>query len=227
LARCDDGSQLSRIGELTVRVITADITVTCADGTRYVANYRLATTLTDPRRHPAGALIGLYHERWEHEIAYLALRHTLGQGRVLRSTDPAGLKQEMWALLTTYQALRRAMVTAVESRPGTDPDRASFAAALHTARDLITQAANIIDDEPTPSEPSAVPSSTTCTRPHGPAPACERSNHRSRGTTRKTRTQHPDHRPERHHQRTGNERLDTRTEVLDNSPRTLTTRHCP
>ena len=59
LARCDDGSQLSRIGALTVRVITADITVTGADGTRYVANYRLATTLTDPRRHPARALIGL------------------------------------------------------------------------------------------------------------------------------------------------------------------------
>jgi hypothetical protein len=69
---------------------------------------------------------------------------------VPRSTDPAGLKQEMWALLTTYQALRRAMVTAVESRPGTDPDRASFAAALHTARDLITQAANIIDDQADP-----------------------------------------------------------------------------
>ena len=150
LARLDDGSHLSRIGTLTVRVIAADITVTCADGTRYATNYRLATTLTDPRRHPARALIGLYHERWEHEIAYLALRHTLGQGRVLRSTDPAGLKQEMWALLTIYQALRRAMVTAVESRPGTDPDRASFAAALHTARDLITQAANIIDDQADP-----------------------------------------------------------------------------
>lgn len=150
LARCDDGSHLSRIGGLTVRVITADITVTCNDGTRYVANYRLATTLTDPRRHPAHTLIGLYHERWEHEIAYLALRHTLGEGQVLRSTDPAGLQQEMWALLTVYQALRRAMVAAVESRPGTDPDRASFATAVHTARDLITQATNIIDDEADP-----------------------------------------------------------------------------
>ena len=49
-------------------------------------------------------------------------------------------------MLTTYQALRRAMVTAVESRPGTDPDRASFATALHTARDRLTQAANITDD---------------------------------------------------------------------------------
>ena len=34
LARLDDGSHLSRIGELAVRIITADITVTCADGTR-------------------------------------------------------------------------------------------------------------------------------------------------------------------------------------------------
>jgi transposase IS4-like protein/DDE family transposase len=146
LARCDDGSYLSCIDALTVRVITADITVTCADGSSYTANYRLATTLIDPRRYPAGALIGLYHERWEHEIAYLALRHTLGEGRVLRSTHPAGVQQEIWALLTTYQALRRAMVTAVESRPGTDPDRASFATALHTARDRLTQAANITDD---------------------------------------------------------------------------------
>ena len=38
---------------LTVRIITADITVTCADGTRYTATYRLATTLLDPRRYPA------------------------------------------------------------------------------------------------------------------------------------------------------------------------------
>jgi hypothetical protein len=41
---------------------------------------------------------------------------------VLRSKDPAGLEQEIWALLATYQALRRAM-TAAESVPGTDPDR--------------------------------------------------------------------------------------------------------
>jgi hypothetical protein len=146
LARLDDGSFLSRIGTLTVRIITADITVTCADGTHYTATYRLATTLCDPRRYPAGRLIALYHERWEHEIAYLALRHTLADGRVLRSTDPVGLEQEMWALLVVYQALRRAMVTAVESRPGIDPDRASFTTALQTAKDLLVSAVNITDD---------------------------------------------------------------------------------
>ena len=146
LARLDDGSHLSRIGELAVRIITADLTVTCADGTRYTATYRLATTLCDPRHYPARRLIAVYHERWEHEIAYLALHHTLAEHRVLRSADPAGLEQELWALLAVYQALRRAMVTAIESRPGTDPDRASFTTALETAKDLLVNAVNVTDD---------------------------------------------------------------------------------
>jgi Insertion element 4 transposase N-terminal/Transposase DDE domain len=146
LARLDDGSYLSRIGELKVRIITAEVTVACADGTRYTATYRLATTLCDSRRHPSRRLIALYHERWEHEIAYLALRHTLADGRVLRSTDPAGLEQELWALLIVYQALRRAMVSAVESRPGIDPDRASFTTALETAKNLLINAVNVADD---------------------------------------------------------------------------------
>jgi hypothetical protein len=146
VAMLDDGSFLSRIGKMIVRIITAEVTVTCADGTRYTASYRLATTLLNPRRYPARAVIGLYHERWEHEIAYLALRHTLLHGRVLRSTDPVGLEQEMWALLTLYQALRRAMVTAVESLPGTDPDRASFTTALTSAENLLVNADNVITD---------------------------------------------------------------------------------
>ena len=144
LARLDDGSFLSRIGELTVRVIEAHVTVTCADGTTWTGSYRLATTLADHRRYPAAALIGLYHERWEHEVTYLALRHTLLTGRVLRSQDPAGLEQEIWALLALYQALRRAMVTAAETVPGTDPDRASFTIALEAAKETLTQASGVI-----------------------------------------------------------------------------------
>lgn len=146
LTRLRDGSFLTRINGMSVRIITAEVAVTCADGTSYTATYRLVTTLLNPRRHPAHTLIGLYHERWEHEIAYLALRHTLAEGRVLRSQDPAGLRQEMWALLTLYQTLRRAMVTAIETRPGTDPDRASFTTALTTAENLLTDAANITDN---------------------------------------------------------------------------------
>jgi hypothetical protein len=143
-----DGSYLSELGGLTMRIIEADVTMRGADGTRIVERYRLVTTLLDHHRYPAQALIRLYHERWEIESAYLALRHTMLAGHVLRSGDRAGLEQEVWALLTLYQLLRMAMTTAVETQPGTNPDRASFTTALQTARDQLTAAAGIYP-EPT------------------------------------------------------------------------------
>ena len=145
LRHLPDGSFLSVIGGVKVRIITAAVTVTCHDGTTYGGVYRLATTLLDHRAYPAGALMTLYHERWEHEVTYLALRHTLLQGRVLRSGDPAGIEQETWALLTLYQALRTAVTDAVQSAPGTDPDRASWQITVETAQNLLTTAQNITD----------------------------------------------------------------------------------
>ncbi|WP_445185038.1 transposase domain-containing protein [Pseudonocardia sp. Cha107L01] len=124
-----------------------------ADGARRDGNalhdhYRLITTLLDDRQFPAEALIQLYHERWEIETAYLALRHTMLAGHVLRSQDRAGVEQEVWALLTLYQLLRTAMVEAIETRPGLDPDRASFTSALQAARDQLITAGGI-DPDPT------------------------------------------------------------------------------
>jgi hypothetical protein len=148
LQHLPDGSYLPVLDQLPVRIIEADVAVTGADGTRIADSYRLITTLLDHLRYPAAALIRLYHERWEIESAYLALRHTLLGGRVLRSGDRPGAEQELWALLTLYQLLRMAMVTAVETRPGTDPDRASFTTALQTARDQLTAAAGICPDGP-------------------------------------------------------------------------------
>jgi hypothetical protein len=139
-----DGSFLSLIGATEVRIITAQVTVTCHDGTTYGGLYRLATTLLDHRLYPATALIALYHERWQHEITYLALRHTLLAGRVLRSHDPEGLRQEMWALLALYQALRILITDAITTVPGTDPDRASYQIAVDTAQTLASHACNII-----------------------------------------------------------------------------------
>ncbi|WP_405525329.1 IS4 family transposase [Streptomyces canus] len=143
-----DGSFLTRINGRTFRFIDVDITATCVDGTRIGDTYRLLTTLLDHRTDPANRLARLYHERWEVESAFLALRHTLFTGRVLRSTDRCGLEQELWALLTVYQVLRRAMCDAVETRPGTDPDRACFTAALHSATDQIITATAITGPAP-------------------------------------------------------------------------------
>jgi hypothetical protein len=112
-----DGSYLSCPGGLDVRITEAIVTVTGDDGSRVRGSCRLITTLLDHRRFPAAAVVRLYHERREIESAYFTQRHTLLQGRVLRSGDRPGLEQETWALLTLYQLLRMAMVTAIETRP--------------------------------------------------------------------------------------------------------------
>ena len=148
LGHLPDGSYLSCLDGLAARIIEASVTVTGADGSRVRGSYRLITTLMDHRRFPAPAVVRLYHERWEIESAYFALRHTLLDGHVLRSGDRPGLEQETWALLTLYQLLRMAMVTAIETRPGTDPDRASFTTAMETAKDQLTAAQGVCPDGP-------------------------------------------------------------------------------
>ncbi|WP_054814913.1 hypothetical protein [Nocardia arizonensis] len=72
----------------------------------------------------------------------MELKSSILGGRVLRARTPAGVEQEVYALLTTYQALRIAMHDAVT---GTDlvPDRASFTIALHTARDQLVHPAGV------------------------------------------------------------------------------------
>ena len=57
--------------------------------------------------------------------------------------DPPGLEQETWPLLALYQLLRRAMTDATATRPGADPDRASFTTALETARDQLATATGL------------------------------------------------------------------------------------
>jgi len=148
VAHLPDGSYQARLDGMPVRMVDADVAMTGADGTTVADRYRLITTLTDYRAFPAAALIRLYHERWEIESTFLALRHTLLDGRVLRSGDRPGIEQELWALLTLYQLLRMAMVTAVETRPGTDPDRASFTSALEAAREELTAARGVCPDGP-------------------------------------------------------------------------------
>jgi hypothetical protein len=143
LARHRDGSYLSRFGGVPVRVVEAEITVATGAG-RVTGAYRLITTLLDPHRYPAFEIVKLYHLRWEIETAYLEVKSSILDGRVLRARTPAGIDQEVYALLVTYQALRTAMCDATNSQPGIDPDRASFTTALHAARDQVIQAAGVI-----------------------------------------------------------------------------------
>jgi hypothetical protein len=146
LARYGDGSYLSVLGGLQVRVIEAEITITTTNGASRTGLYRLVTTLTDHHRHPAAALITLYHQRWEIETAFLEMKSTILGGRVLRARTAEGITQEIYALLITYQLLRTAMADATSTQPDTDPDRAGFTIAWQAACDQIILAAGVIAD---------------------------------------------------------------------------------
>lgn len=139
-----DGSYLSRIGPVEVRVITARITITTSAGPRSEI-YRLVTTVLDPA-HPAEEIITLYHQRWEIETSFAEIKSTTLGGRVLRARTPGGVDQEVYALLVTYQAVRIAIADATAHRPDLDPDRGSFTVALHAARDQLTAAAGVLAD---------------------------------------------------------------------------------
>jgi hypothetical protein len=141
IKRLPDRTWLTRMGTVTVRVIDAHINVQLGGQASRSGHYRLVTTLTDEKRYPAHELVELYHQRWEIETSYLELKSTLLGGRVLRAATPAGITQEVYALLITYQALRIAIADTALARPGTDPDRLSFTVALQAARDQVIHAA--------------------------------------------------------------------------------------
>jgi hypothetical protein len=155
--RLPDGSYLARLsapyragrgyGALQVRVIEAWVTVTLADGTTRCEPWRLVTSLLDPRRYPARELVDLYHRRWQVETTYFSIKATMLDGCVLRSRSVPGL-QEVYALLTTYQALIRTASDAVASRPGLVMERISFTVLLNAAADQVTTSSGILPPEP-------------------------------------------------------------------------------
>jgi hypothetical protein len=87
-----DGSYLSRVDGLRVRIIEAGLDVHGADGTRLGDSYRLITTLLDWRRYPAGELAVLYHERWEIEIGHRWYRSSCAAFSWWRSFVVAGFR---------------------------------------------------------------------------------------------------------------------------------------
>ena len=78
------------------------------------------------------------HSRWEIEIAYLRIKETLrGPGVRLRGGTPELARQEIWALLTVYNALCD-LATAAAALEDIDPDEISFTAVLRIVRDHHT-----------------------------------------------------------------------------------------
>ena len=125
---------------ITVRVIEFWLTAGAADGTVRTERYRLITTLADWRACPAAELAAGYAWRWAIETGYREFKTYLrGPGRILRGRTPDLARQELWAYLAVYQAIR-AVICAAATTAGTDPDRISFTATLHAVRRTLATA---------------------------------------------------------------------------------------
>jgi hypothetical protein len=120
---------------IPVRVIAFTLAITGSDGRIRTESYRLLTTLLDPAAAPAAELAAAYARRWAVETAFAELKTYLrgGPGTVLRSGDPAGVRQELWAFLVIYQAIR-IVICAAAAGAGLDPGRVSFTTTLHAIR---------------------------------------------------------------------------------------------
>src|SRR5579859_7104247 len=130
----------------TVRVIEFWVRADDDAGRTRTGRYRVITTLLDYRTYPAAALAAGYGWRWAIETGYREFKTYLrGPGRILRSQTPDLARQEIWAYLCIYQAIRVIICHAAAGR-GLDPDRISFTAALHAARRTLVTARTSMND---------------------------------------------------------------------------------
>jgi hypothetical protein len=132
------GPETGPLPGITVRVIEFVLAVTTDDGGIRTERYRLITTVTAWQALPAADLAACYARRWAIETGFAELKTCLrGPGRLLRGRTPDLARQELWAYLAIYQALRT-LITRAAARDGTDPGRISFTAALHAAQRTMT-----------------------------------------------------------------------------------------
>jgi hypothetical protein len=126
---------------ITVRVIEYTVHTSPADsaGEEQTSEvFTLVTDLLDPEASPALDLACAYPMRWGAETVIGHHKTDMGEGMpTLRSKDPEGVAQEMWALFAVYQAIHTLIGTAVDAT-GIPPDQISFPQALTAVTDTVT-----------------------------------------------------------------------------------------
>jgi hypothetical protein len=125
---------------ITVRVIEYTVHTTRAgsDDEDTSELFCLVTDLLDIEAYPALDLAGAYPMRWGCETVIGHHKTDMGAGMaVLRSKDPEGVAQEMWALFAVYQAIHTLIGAAVDAT-GIPPEKISFPHALAAATDTVT-----------------------------------------------------------------------------------------
>jgi hypothetical protein len=131
----------ARLDDITARLVEFTVTLRDRAGKTTTSRFRVLTTLLDHDAYPAEDIAALYAQRWQVELVYKSIKSTLrGGDRRLRGQTPDLAEQEIWAMLTVYNALVDQAVTAAVDL-GIDPDEISFTAVLHATRDHLIAAA--------------------------------------------------------------------------------------
>ena len=141
-ARKADGPPITvRVIEYTVHTSPADGGDGDGDGDGEEESsevFALVTDLLDPEAYPALDLACAYPMRWGCETVIGHHKTDMGEGMpVLRSKDPEGVAQEMWALFAVYQAIHTLIGAAVDAT-GIPPEKISFPQALTAVTDTVT-----------------------------------------------------------------------------------------
>jgi hypothetical protein len=129
---------LPRLPDTLARLVEFTLAVTDSTGRVRTSRFRILTTLLDHEQYPADQIAAVYAERWQVEVIYLRVKSTLrGAGTRLRGQTPDLAVQEIWGLLTVYNALVGLAVAAAVVLD-VDPDEISFAAVLALTRTSAT-----------------------------------------------------------------------------------------
>ncbi len=131
------GADPKDIPGIAVRVI--EYSVTSADGTQISETFTLVTDITDPAALSAEQAAGAYARRWQLETCFDELETSIrgGAAVVLRSKSPPMIRQEIYAMLCCYQAIRT-LISHAAADAGLDPLRVSFTVARQAIRARIS-----------------------------------------------------------------------------------------
>jgi len=132
-----NGASGGDIPGITVRVI--EYSVTSQDGSETSETFTLVTDLLDPGLLSPQQAAAAYASRWQLETCFDELETSLrgGAAVVLRSKSPPMIRQEIYAMLCCYQAIRT-LISHAAGDAGTGPARISFTRARDGIRSRIS-----------------------------------------------------------------------------------------
>jgi hypothetical protein len=131
------GADPGDIPGIAVRVI--EYSVTSENGSEVSETFALVTDLLEPGGLSAEQAAAAYPRRWQLETCFDELETSIrgGAAVVLRSKSPPMIRQEIYAMLCCYQAIRTLISHAAEDA-GIDPLRVSFTVAREAIRSRIS-----------------------------------------------------------------------------------------